>query len=191
MLEDILNDINRGRRFLSRLISHRIDMEKFGFSIYIKGPDESQNLFNLLQVLEHRVNVEELLDETTQKLYDELIGVIGKADPIIRVPIQFGFYDTKPEALSLTFQFTALVIKGSTSFNLNYTSAAGANKYIAFSQPTDEPIKTKWYNTDLNRGNNIPDAVFEAPVIVGSNRIVISRDPFIFQSTIYDITFST
>lgn len=185
-LDDILHDLGRADRALSEETARKIAAEKYGVR---HDKHRHKRLFEVITGLRFRTALE-MLDDICSELYDELILLIGKADPIVRVPVYFAFSDTPIDPNNVIFTRNIQVIENSPEFTIDFTQAS-IGKYIAFSQPIAEPPKTKWFNTEFNRGNSIPDATFKSPATVGNYKTVVSRDAFIFQATIYNITFSS
>ena len=101
---------------------------------------------------------------------------------------QYGWFDTKPDVNTIVFSNNKTVASGLPDLSIDFGEAA-QGKYLAFSQPSTEQLFTTWTNNLTFNYGQIPDSVFEAGVLVGGNRITITRNPFVFENGNYNINF--
>lgn len=92
---------------------------------------------------------------------------------VVLVNVYWGWKDapitTTAEILDL--QGSGQVATGANTIIANYTQNS-APKYLIMAEPADQPLKRKWFGTDLNKGDIGTDQdLFGAPVIIGGYRV--------------------
>ena len=168
----ITNSIPVGNGFLANLIHNEILQAQRGEDKTSCDVD-SECLLYILKGLQYRVD-EDLFDEVTEKLYRDLILIIG------------GYVAPATSRFYYGLKATSTPIDQTTILASSYiSSVTGSNPIIPFdsSQPPKygwmaefiaEPIKTKWQDTVIvyNNGNigNLGD-LFKAPYTVTSFRV--------------------
>lgn len=90
-----------------------------------------------------------------------------------------------PQSATLTQQFG--IISGSNYTIL--TSQTSGLLYYIIREPSTEPVKITWYNTDINQGT-IPDQVWQAPLLSGLYRYYKSNGSIAFSAN-SDTTFKS
>jgi len=185
----IINSIPIGNAFLTNLVHNEILQAHVGEGKNSCDVDSECLLF-ILKGLQYRVD-EDLFDEVTEKLYKDLILIIGG----YVAPVTSRFY--------YGLKNTATAIDQNTILASNYISAVtGSNPIIPFdsSQPPKygwmaefiaEPTKTKWQDTVIvyNNGNiGSSGDLFKAPYTVTSFRVYETNYATQFQ---FPIQFKT
>lgn len=92
--------------------------------------------------------------------------------------VYWGWSDT---ALTTLQQVTSLQNSGQFATGQNISVSFAANttpKYLIMAEAVTEPIKTKWYGSDLNNGNiGGSNDLFPAPVIISNLRVYTTAYP--------------
>lgn len=103
--------------------------------------------------------------------------------------VGFGYTNVNPSGneSSLMPQFFKDV--GMLAMDLDFTTASNGNYLYAIVPIALTTVFDEWYNSMLNFGT-IPDFVWREPVVVGSNRYYISRDPLYITGEEPNIIFS-
>lgn len=90
--------------------------------------------------------------------------------------IEWGYFNSQPDTNdpgSIVFQFNKDVPVNSSEYDMDFTPN-GNTKWLAFSEPDTEPVKTEWKSSDFNYGD-MPDQVWLAPIVESGRRYYISR----------------
>lgn len=102
------------------------------------------------------------------------------APPAINKVMEWAYFDEEPE------NFHELVYNHSTPFTPGTDVSMNVvdmqpNQWMVARHPATEQSFTKWFNTELNQGQ-IPDQVWEAPVVIGAWKYYKSNVAFSLDS---------
>ena len=149
--EVIIDDVIRGKSFLTNLIHNEILADQSGISNNNCDVDSECLLF-ILKALDYRIE-QDLFDSTTEKLYRDLILIIGKYVAPILSRFYYGIKDT---AADLTLEQILASTYISSAYGSNpiipYTPGT-VPKYPWMAELLIEPVKTKWQDTIVSFNN--------------------------------------
>lgn len=122
--------------------------------------------------------------------YEQDVCAVPEIEPADDTVIEWGWFTTDPysDIEDAEFQFSKEVQNQIPSYTLEFTENANG-QYIAVKEPSAQPEKSTWFNTEFNQGT-FPDQVFRTPVIIAGYRYYVSRKKVVLQDIVTEITFS-
>lgn len=168
----ILDDIIRGKSFLTNLVHNEIFADQVGVS---KGNcDVDANcLLYILKALEYRTE-QDLYDKITEKLYRDLILIIGKYIAPILSLFYYGVKSTPDPITQSQILASSFVLGLSGSNPIIPFPFTETPQYPWMAEVSNQPLKTKWQDTVIEFNNGLigtSDDLFGVPVTSGIFRL--------------------
>lgn len=88
------------------------------------------------------------------------------------VTVQWDIFSTQPDLQNSTLT-KSITISSGTNYTIPTSTTSGLYWYVV-KEPSSEPVKEIWYNTEVNQGD-IPDQVWGPVRIINSNRYYTTR----------------
>lgn len=174
----IIDDVKRGNSFYTNLVHTEILADQAGVSNNNCDVD-SQCLLFILKALEFNID-QDIFDETTEKIYRDLILIIGKYTAPTLSRFYYGIKDTSAD-LTVEQILASSYITAPYGSNpiIPYTPGT-VPKYPWMAELSIEPTKAKWQDTVVTFNNGD----------IGSNQDTFSYTT-IGNFRLYDTNFAT
>lgn len=149
----IQDDVIRGNSFLNNLIHNEILADQSGISKNNCDVDSECLLF-ILKALQFRLD-QEKYDKKTEKLYRDLILIIGDYTQPSTIRFYYGTKDTDTLLTNSEILASSYIETSSGSNPVIPYASVNTPKYYWMAELLTEPVKTKWQDTvvSFNNGN--------------------------------------